>query len=321
MIIQSAAPLTPVLPSLAGPPGPDRNSLLTALGERVRTLRAKKGVTRKVLALASGVSERHLANLELGMGNASVLVLAQIAQALGSPLVDLVTDETNATPERMLLNALLDGRTDAQLAQARQLLAALFKRAAQSGMAVPGPLVALPAPQRRIALVGLRGAGKSTLGQLLADELQLPFVELNREIERVAGCSLDEIQSLLGQAAYRRYERRALDEVVAQYPEAVIATPGGMVSDSATYQTLLSECLTIWLQAQPQEHMQRVVKQGDLRPMAGNKEAMEDLERILQSRAPMYGKADARLDTSGLAVGEALVRLLELVQPRRVVPI
>ena len=314
MINKSAPQLSPV-PPLS--PGPDRSSLLTALGERVRTLRAKKGVTRKVLALASGVSERHLANLELGVGNASVLVLAQIAQALGSPLVDLVTEEANATPERMLLNALLDGRNDAQLAQARQLLAVLFKRAAQSGMAAPGPLAALSAPQRRIALVGLRGAGKSTLGQMLADELHLPFVELNREIERVAGCSLDEIQGLLGQAAYRRYERRALDEVVAQYPEAVIATPGGMVSDPATYQILLSECFTVWLQAPPLEHMQRVVKQGDLRPMAGNKEAMEDLERILQSRAPMYGKADARLDTSGLAVGEAFGRLLGLVQVRR----
>ena len=311
---KSAPQLSPV-PPLS--PGPDRSSLLTALGERVRTLRAKKGVTRKVLALASGVSERHLANLELGVGNASVLVLAQIAQALGSPLVDLVTEEANATPERMLLNALLDGRNDAQLAQARQLLAVLFKRAAQSGMAAPGPFAALSAPQRRIALVGLRGAGKSTLGQMLADELHLPFVELNREIERVAGCSLDEIQGLLGQAAYRRYERRALDEVVAQYPEAVIATPGGMVSDPATYQILLSECFTVWLQAPPLEHMQRVVKQGDLRPMAGNKEAMEDLERILQSRAPMYGKADARLDTSGLAVGEAFGRLLGLVQVRR----
>ncbi len=166
--------------------------------------------------------------------------------------------------------------------------------------------------QRRLALIGLRGAGKSTLGQMLADELDVAFVELNREIERVAGCSLSEIHNLYGPNAYRRYERRALEETIELYPDAVIATPGGVVSDPATFGLLLTHCYTVWLQASPEDHMQRVVAQGDLRPMAGNsgnQEAMDDLRRILAGRAAFYGKADLSFDTSGLTMAEAYERL------------
>lgn len=285
---------------------PARDPVLQALGERVRMMRARKGVSRKALAGSSGVSERHLANLELGVGNASIVVLTQVANALGCTVADLISDDGQASPEKMLINALLTDRSEADLTKARVALSELFGEAGTHA-----------ARRRRIALIGLRGAGKSTMGQLLAEDLGVPFIELTREVERVAGCSLAEIQSLLGQTAYRRYERRALEEVIGLYPDAVIATPGGIVSDPGTYKLLLSECMTIWLQASPEEHMQRVVTQGDLRPMAGNSEAMDDLKRILVSRAPMYGKAGLTMDTSGKSQSENFAALVGLVGSAR----
>jgi XRE family aerobic/anaerobic benzoate catabolism transcriptional regulator len=278
------------------------NPLLLALGERLRLLRSRKGMTRRMLAKSSGVSERHLANLEIGVGNASVVLLAQVARALDCALTDLLSDAATSSPERMLIGALLKGRSEDELTRGRTALAALYGQPGNGG-----------ARLRRVALVGLRGAGKSTLGRMLAQALAVPFVELTREIERVAGCSLAEIQNLLGQAAYRRYEKRALEEVVALHADVVIATPGGIVSDPATFNLLLSECLTVWLQASPTEHMQRVITQGDLRPMAGNREAMDDLERILASRAPLYGKADIRVDTSARTLAANFAQLRKAV--------
>ncbi len=266
-----------------------RDAFLAAVGERVRSLRARKGMTRRLLANTSAVSERHLANLELGLGNASILVLRQVAGALDVEPADLLGDDVDS-PERLLIRELLQGRSEAQLRGAREAIGALF-----------GTSVRPEARQRRLALIGLRGAGKSTLGQRLADDLGWPFVELNREIERVAGYGLGEIHNLLGPAAYRRYERRALEETVRDHEEAVIATPGGIVSDPATFNVLLSHCFTVWLTASPGDHMARVVAQGDTRPMAGsgNAEAMDDLRRILAGRAAFYGKADLTFDTSG----------------------
>ena len=270
----------------SGEPAP-REPFLVALGERVRSLRARKGMTRRSLATASGVSERHLANLELGVGNASILVLRQVAAALECQPADLLGDDIDS-PEWLLIRDLLRGRDDADLRRARTALGEVFGTSAKP-----------EARRQRIALIGLRGAGKSTLGRRLADDLGVPFIELNREIERVAGYGLPEIHNLLGPAAYRRYERRALEEVVRLHPEAVIATPGGIVSDPATFNLLLSHCFTVWLTAAPADHMQRVVAQGDTRPMAGNSEAMDDLRRILAGRAAFYRKADLTFDTSG----------------------
>ena len=283
-----------------------RDPLLTALGERVRTLRARAGLTRKALAASSGVSERHLANMELGMGNASVRVLAQIAAALDCPVTQLLTEEEGSSPERMLIGALLQGRPEEELTRARLSLAELFGESGSHSTRLG-----------RVALIGLRGAGKSTLGQMLAEAKGVPFVELTREIERVAGCSVNEIQNLLGQGAYRRYARRALEDVLARSTDVVIATTGGLVSDVATYKLLLSQCLTVWLKATPEEHMQRVVAQGDLRPMTGNREAMDDLKRILASRTPLYAKAQITLDTSRRTLEanfEALRGQVELLQ-------
>ena len=277
----------------------ERDPFLAALGERVRGLRARKGMTRKGLATASLVSERHLANLELGVGNASVLVLRQIAQALGCTLAELLGDETAASPEWLLIRELLRGRDDDDLRRGRLALAGLY-----------GTTPVSSARKRRIALIGLRGAGKTTLGQMLADDLELPFVELNREIERIAGCSVAEIHNLYGPTAYRRHERRALEMSVESYQEAVIATPGGVVSDAGTFNLLLQHCFTIWLKAAPEEHMQRVEQQGDLRPMAGNRsEAMEDLRRILAARQAFYSKADLSFDTSGRPLPESFAEL------------
>jgi XRE family aerobic/anaerobic benzoate catabolism transcriptional regulator len=278
-----------------------KEPFLLALGERVRLLRARRGLTRKGVAQASGVSERHLANLEYGIGNASILVLQQVATALDCALAELVGDMTTSSPDWLMLRELLQGRGDADVRRARLALAGLF-----------GNGHADPARSRRLALVGLRGAGKSTLGALLADALEVPFFELSREIERIAGCSIREIHDLYGTAAYRRYERRALDETVKAHPAAVIATPGGIVAEPATFNQLLGHCTAIWLQASPEEHMGRVAAQGDTRPMAASREAMDDLRRILAGRAAFYSKADAVLDTSGRSVAQSFAALAAL---------
>ena len=268
----------------------EKNPFLVALGERVRGLRARRGMTRKAVALAADVSERHLANLEYGVGNASIVVLLQVAGALQCSLAELTGDITTSSPEWLLLRELLERRDEATLQRVRVAVAEMLGtgRARERGAA----------HSPRIALVGLRGAGKSTLGQMLADDLGFAFVELSREIEKFAGCSINEIQSLYGQNAYRRYERRALEEAIQIHTEAVIATPGGIVSDPATFNLLLAHCTTVWLQARPEDHMKRVVAQGDLRPIAASKEAMEDLKGILAGRAAFYSKADYKVDTS-----------------------
>lgn len=275
-----------------------KNPLLAALGERVRTLRAQRGLTRKAVAMAADVSERHLANLEYGTGNASILVLQQVAGALRCPLAELVGDFTTSSPEWLLIRELLEHRSEAELRRARLALHDLLSGGGTD-----------PARHRRIALIGLRGAGKSTLGPLLARDLDMPFIELSREIERLAGCSVREIHDLYGTTAYRRYERRALEEAVQIHSDVVIATPGGIVSDPATFNELLTHCTTVWLQATPEEHMGRVLAQGDMRPMAASKEAMDDLRRILEGRAAFYSKADLTVDTSGRTLEESLQQL------------
>ena len=283
-----------------------KDPFLIALGERTRALRARRGLTRKGLAKAAEVSERHLANVEMGVGNASVQFLRQLAQALNCSLAELVGDETASSPEWLMIREILRGRNDAELVQARSALASMFGEPASQA-----------ARRQRIALIGLRGAGKSTLGRALAEGWKVPFVELNRGIEALAGCTLSEIHSLYGPAAYRRYEKRALEDAIQRYPRAVIATPGGIVSDPATFNLLLAHCYTVWVRATPEEHMGRVLAQGDTRPMAGhtgNAEAMNDLRRILESRAAFYSKADAVFDTSEMSPEAALEALRELLR-------
>jgi XRE family aerobic/anaerobic benzoate catabolism transcriptional regulator len=275
-----------------------RNPFLESLGERVRNLRSRKGMTRRAVALAADVSERHLANLEYGTGNVSVLVLLQVAQALQCSLAELLGDVTTSSPEWLLIRELLGKRSEADLRRARVQLSDMF---GEGGNAQER--------KNRIALIGLRGAGKTSLGQRLADDLGFPFIELSREIEQFAGCQISEIHNLYGANAYRRYERRALEEAIQIYPEVVIATPGGLVSDSANFNLLLSHCTTVWLQADAADHMGRVAAQGDMRPMAASREAMEDLKRILEGRAAFYSKADLAINTSGRSEEQAYAAL------------
>lgn len=295
-------------------PPSKKNPFLIALGERVRTLRSRRGMTRKALSLAADVSERHLANLEYGVGNASVLVLLQVAQALQCPLAELLGDPTTRSPEWLLIRELLGNRDEPTLRRVREAIGEMLGTGGAHGRG---------ALQRssRIALIGLRGAGKTTLGRRLAEDLGFPFVELSRQIEQFAGCTVSEIQALYGQNAYRRYERRAVEEAIQIYPEAVIATPGGLVSDAATFNLLLAHCTTVWLQADPEDHMRRVAAQGDLRPMAGNREAMNDLKTILAGRAAFYSKAEFRLDTSAQPPEETFIALRRLVRDALGLPV
>ncbi len=276
--------------------------MLVTLGERVRALRERRGITRKSLAASTGVSERHLANLEYGDGNPSVLVLQQVADALDCALAELTGDVTTRSPEWLLLRSLLQHRDEATLRRVRIAIADLLDEAPADSSV------------RRIALIGLRGAGKSTLGQMLARELGFEFVELSREIEALAGCSIGEIQALYGAGAYRRHERRALEQVIDNHREVVIATPGGLVSEAATFNLLLAGTATVWLQARPEDHMLRVIEQGDFRPMAGSDEAMSDLRSILSAREPFYSKASYRLDTSTAPLADTFASLHMLIR-------
>ena len=282
-------------------PEPDAPEMLRILGERVRAWRARRGMTRKALAIQSQVSERHLAQLEAGKGNVSVLLLGQISGALNLPLTYFFQDESPAHAEIQLINQILARLPDAALSNIRKRL-------------IRDHGVLEQERRKRVALVGLRGAGKSTLGARLAKQLACPFIELDREVERLAGMGLSELFSLYGQAGYRRFERRALETTLKQHDRVVIATGGSIVSESATFDLLLSSCYTVWLKAAPQEHMSRVLAQGDLRPMAGNKAAMDDLNQILRGRAPLYGKADHSVDTSKQTFDQTLAQLVGCVK-------
>ena len=295
------------------PQDDQKHPFLVGLGERALALRIKRGMTRKALSNAANVSERHLANLEYGVGNVSVLVLLQLSQALGASFTQLLGESTNASPEWQKIHEMLGDASEAQLRLARKTINELLESSTYQGT---NPTK----HSSRIALIGLRGAGKSTLGRLLAEDLGFPFVELSREIERLAGCSISEIQALYGQNAYRRYERRAIDEAMQAYPQAVIATPGGLVSDAATYNLLLSNCTSIWLQADPQDHMERVAAQGDMRPMAGNKEAMEDLKFILAGRNAFYAKAEFHLNTSAQSQESTFLALRKIIRQALTLP-
>ncbi|NMG46506.1 helix-turn-helix domain-containing protein [Azoarcus communis] len=273
---------------------------LAALGKRVREIRDRRGMTRKLVAREAAVSERHLAHLEAGEGNVSIVLLRHISRALDVSLIELLAPEAEDTVEKRLIRRFLE-----RLPQHR-LEEVVFRLMRDFGHEEA-------VRRKRIALIGLRGAGKSTLGSRLASEMGVPFIELDREIERETGMPARELFALYGQAGYRRIEHRTLERLCREQDKGVISVGGGAVSQPETYDLLLSNCLTVWIKAQPEEHMARVLAQGDLRPMAGNDEAMEDLKRILQARESLYAKADTVVDTSGETVDESFMKLRQLV--------
>ncbi len=284
---------SPVIPATNDP------GFLKLVGDRVREARARRGMTRKILARDSGVSERYLAQLETGQGNISILLLRDIAHALDVPIEALVYDGPEPAIDLVHTTEFLRRLPIEELAQARNLLVEHFGG------------VDLLARHGRVALIGLRGAGKSTLGALLAERLNVPFLELDRLIEQESGVSLSVIFDLYGQGGFRRFERRCLDDVIERYPRFVLATGGSLVSEPATFERLLTMCFTVWLRASAEDHMQRVIAQGDMRPMADNRESMSDLQRILAVREPLYRKADLTIDTSKHSQARATELLLE----------
>lgn len=272
---------------------------IEALGIRVRESRARHGMSRKALAFNAEVSERYLAQVESGETNPSIIVLRHVAHALGISLVELLEPQQSSSEYR-LISRFLEQLSPNRLEEA---LLRLMREFGNEDLA----------RKKRIALVGLRGAGKSSLGRALAGELSLPFVELNSAIEAEAGMNLNEVFMLYGQPGYRRLERRCLESFIAQHESAVITVGGGIVSEADTFNLLLMNCFTVWVKASPEEHMSRVVAQGDFRPMEGSTEAMEDLRRILSARESLYSKADFTLDTSGRRPEDCLAQLRQAV--------
>ena len=271
------------------------------LGARVRELRSLRGMTRKMVAREADVSERHLAQLELGDGNVSIVLLRRITTALNVSLENLFAPNCLCRTRKRMIGELLERLPSHRLQETFRRLTRELANEEKSR-------------RSRIALIGLRGAGKSTLGAKLAREMNMPFIELDREIEKDAGIALAEIFSLYGQAGYRRIEKRTLDRVLKRTRARVISIGGGVVSEKETYDQLLANCITVWVKANPEDHMSRVIAQGDFRVMADNNEAMDDLRRILEAREPLYRRADVHLETSGESVDESFLKLKHAVQ-------
>ena len=288
-------------PNILAMPEAESKATMAELGARVRAWRARRGMTRKALAADSGLSERFLADVESGKGNVSINSLEAAARALNISILDLLQDAPR--PALARAQGLLARLDDGQLDQAYSLLGSTFGMTDALGR------------DKRVALIGLRGAGKTTLGAELAAQRGVAFVELDREIEREAGTSMNEILLLHGQAGYRRYERRALLRIAEEHPDGVVMTTGGsIVSERDTFDLLQSHFWCVWLKASPEEHMSRVVAQGDMRPFdAGDnakggatREALDDIRRILASREALYARADAVVDTAARTVKQSL---------------
>lgn len=279
------------------------SEFLTFLGKRVRAARSLRGMTRRMAAREADVSERHLAQIEAGEGNVSILLLRRIAAALHVSLVELVASAAEEPAGKESIRRLLERLP------ANRLEDVLFQLTRDFGPEEKNR-------EKRIALTGLRGAGKSTLGSRLSRELDIPFIELDREIEKEAGMPLAEIFSFYGQSGYRSIEKRALGRVLHEHERGVFSVGGGVVTQKETYHELLSHCFTIWIKAQPEEHMARVIAQGDFRAMEGNDQAMGDLRRILEAREPLYRKADIYLDTSGDSADRSFAKLKAALEAR-----
>lgn len=296
------ARIDPELRQLVGRTGVSEDLFIRMVGERVRTARARRGISRKALSELSDVSQRYLAQLEGGQGNISIALLKRIAVALDHRIEWLVGDDDPWSSDALRVASLFRNAT---AEQKRRVLSLLDPGNAGEQRA------------NRVALIGLRGAGKSTLGRLAAEALGIPFVELNAEIEATSGMPVNELMALYGQEGYRRLERHAVERVAAAHEAAILAVAGGIVAEPDTFSFLLRHFHTIWLKARPEEHMGRVRRQGDTRPMAGNPAAMEELKTILTSRESLYTQSEAQVDTSGRTVEQSLAVLLDTIERER----
>ena len=273
------------------------------VGHMVRLGRAKRGMSRRQLAQESGTSERYLAQIESGAGNPSILVMRAIADALEIPLFEMLPQTGGLSAPYARIIDLLGRASSSDLSAIADTIERRIEGAAATDRA------------RRIALVGLRGAGKSTLGRFLAEKLGVPFIELNRMVEQEYGASMPMLIEMSGVATFKRHERACLERVISENERAVIATAGGIVSNPETYGLLLRRTHTVWVSAEPEEHMSRVMKQGDFRPMAHNRQAMSDLHAILEARRGDYARAEANLDTSGTSIPQSIAKLQKIVAP------
>jgi XRE family transcriptional regulator, aerobic/anaerobic benzoate catabolism transcriptional regulator len=282
---------------------PQDIAYLHTLADKIRDARAQRGMTRNALATDSGVSLRFLAQLEGGQGNPSILVLRRIASAMGFPPDDLLSNDPAPAIDRILLAQMLKRLSDDEISKARRLLTQHLGLDAVSEV-----------KKTYVTLIGLRGAGKTTLGRRLAEHRGVPFFELDREVEREYGATIGEILQLHGQPGYRRFERESLQTVLSKHPAAIIETGGGLAADPETLPLLLEHTLAVWIRASPEEHMQRVIDQGDLRPMARSREAMRELKDILKAREPFYRQAHLHLMTSGRTAEQSFQELLDLLE-------
>jgi len=273
--------------------------LLRVVGERVKAARARKKISRRILSEKSKVSQRYLAQLESGAGNISIGLLLRVAQALDTKMELLVAEQDPWNTELAKARSLLNSATAQQRGQVITMLEDAMLNVSKA---------------KRVALIGLRGAGKSTLGGLVSDKLKVPFLELNDEIEKIAGIPVREIFAMYGDEGYRQLERQALEQTVSANESLVLAVAGGIVSDPETYDYLLSHFHTVWLKADPEEHMSRVIGQGDERPMAGNPDAMKDLQEILHSRERLYGRADVMVNTANSSVNDSLEQVVDAIK-------
>lgn len=282
------------------------DSIARSIGIRVRAGRKRLGITRKQLAQAAGVSERYLNELENGEANASIGILMRVADALGQTIANLVAAPGTGTaivaaPPHAALAALMSKMSTAELAGAVPVLEAyLAERRRHS---------------RGIALLGLRGAGKSTLGRRLAERHAVPFVSVTREIETRAGMNLSDLFNLGGPDAYRTLENEVVTEVLLRQERIVLETAGGIVGNADALDMILAAFRSVWLKASPEEHLARVASQGDTRPMRGNPKALEHLKTLLAAREPDYGRADCAIDTSGRSIEDSLAELEAVAAP------
>ncbi|MEM9356556.1 MAG: helix-turn-helix transcriptional regulator [Pseudomonadota bacterium] len=274
--------------------GPDQR-FLSELGQVVRAFRQRRKISRKALSESSGVSQRFIAQLEAGEGNISIMRLKSIADVLGVPM-----------------EAIIALRDEEEVADAYRLMRPLpsdsISQIAQRAADISGT--------NKVALIGLRGAGKTTLGRRVAENLGVRFVELNTEIERLNGLAVSEIFALYGEPRYRQLEREALAEITKDDAPLILAIAGGIVEHSESYECLLRSFVTVWLQASPDEHMARVLAQGDRRPVAGHPAAMDHLREILRARETAYARAHFALDTSGRKPEQSEAELMALIEPR-----